>query len=63
MNSLCVQNQFKIFNDINGKPLDEGYVWIGAANQDPVTNPINVFWDDGLTVVATQPIRARGGYP
>lgn len=63
MNSLCVQNQFKIFNDINGKPLDEGYVWIGAANQNPVTSPISVFWDEGLTVAATQPIRTRGGYP
>jgi len=53
----------KQFSDINGKPLELGFVYIGQEGLDPKTNPINVFWDKEHTQIATQPIRTKGGYP
>ncbi|MFM2007615.1 MAG: hypothetical protein RLZZ09_3270 [Pseudomonadota bacterium] len=63
MTALSIQPTFPIFTDIDGQPLEDGYVWIGTANLPPITNPITVYWDAALTLPATQPIRTRGGYP
>jgi hypothetical protein len=63
MSALSIQPTYPIFTDIDGQPLENGYVWIGTANLDPQTNPISVFWDAALTIPATQPIRTLGGYP
>jgi hypothetical protein len=59
----AISTAFPIFNDIDGQPLEAGYVWIGLQNLDPVTNQQQVYWDQALTQLATQPIRTRGGYP
>lgn len=63
MSALSIQPTYPIFTDIDGQPLEDGFVWIGQANLDPQVNPINVFWDAALTIPAAQPIRTRGGYP
>jgi len=63
MSALSIQPTFPIFTDIDGQPLENGYIWIGTENLDPQTNPINVYWDAALTIAATQPIRTLGGYP
>jgi hypothetical protein len=63
MSALSIQPTYPIFTDIDGQPLENGYIWIGTANLDPQTNPINVYWDAALTISATQPIRTLGGYP
>jgi hypothetical protein len=63
MSTLEVNPPFPVFADIDGQPLEAGYIWIGQVNLDPQVNPINVYWDDGLTIAATQPIRTLGGYP
>lgn len=63
MPTLSVQPAYPIFTDIDGQPLEDGYIWIGTANLDPQTNPINVYWDAGLTLLAAQPIRTLAGYP
>lgn len=63
MSALSIQPTFPIFTDIDGQPLEDGFVWIGQANLDPQVNPINVFWNAALTIPAGQPIRTRGGYP
>jgi len=63
MSALSIQPTYPIFTDIDGQPLENGYVWIGTANLDPQTNPINVYWDVALTIPATQPIRTLAGYP
>ena len=63
MSALSIQPTYPIFTDIDGQPLENGYVWIGTANLNPQTNPISVFWDAALTIPATQPIRTLGGYP
>jgi hypothetical protein len=63
MTAFSIQPPYPIFTDRDGTPLENGYVWIGAANLDPQVNPIAVYWDEGLTQLAGQPIRTRGGYP
>jgi len=63
MSALSVQPPFPTFQDVDGQPLEDGYIWIGTANLDPQTNPITVYWDAGLTIPAAQPIRTLGGYP
>lgn len=63
MSALSIQPTYPIFTDIDGQPLEAGYVWIGTANLDPQTNPINVYWDASLTILAPQPIRTLAGYP
>jgi hypothetical protein len=51
------------FNDINGKPLEDGRVWFGQPNLDPIANPITVYWDAAGTQPVTQPVQTIGGYP
>jgi hypothetical protein len=63
MSALSVQVPFPVFQNSQGQPLEDGYVWIGQANLDPQVNPINVYWDAALTISASQPIRTLGGYP
>lgn len=63
MSALSIQPTYPIFTDIDGQPLEDGFVWIGGANLAPIGNPITVYWDAALTIPAAQPIRTRGGYP
>ena len=62
MTALSVKPPFPIFTDTAGQPLEDGFIYIGIANQDPVTNPITVYWDAALTIPASQPIRTLAGY-
>ena len=57
-----VTGPYPIFTDLDGTPLDDGYLYIGDVNDDPETNPIQVYWDSALTIPATQPIRTSNGY-
>lgn len=57
-----VTGPYPIFTDLDGTPLDDGYLYIGEINQDPEQNPIQVFFDANLTIPATQPIRTNNGY-
>lgn len=63
MTALSIQPPFPTFSEADGSPLEDGYIWIGTANLNPITNPIAVFWDAALTQPAAQPIRTIGGYP
>ena len=63
MSALSIQPTYPIFTETDGQPLEDGYIWIGAANLDPQGNPISVFFDAALTIPASQPIRTLGGYP
>jgi hypothetical protein len=63
MSKIEVNPPFPVFADIDGQPLEAGYIWIGQVNLDPQTNPINVYWDAALTILAPQPIRTLAGYP
>ena len=63
MTALSVQPPFPIITGLDGQPLEDGYIWIGVANLQPIGNPIAVYWDAGLTIPAPLPIRTQGGYP
>jgi hypothetical protein len=63
MTSLAVTSPISQFPDKDGDPLDEGSLYFGVANQNPITSPVAVTWDaDGL-IPAAQPIRTKNGYP
>jgi hypothetical protein len=63
MTALSIQPPFPLISDIDGQPLEDGYIWIGVANLPPIGNPIAVYWDAALTTPAALPVRTRGGYP
>ena len=63
MTALSIQPPYPLLTDIDGQPLEDGYIWIGVANLPPIGNPIAVYWDAALTQPAALPVRTRGGYP
>lgn len=63
MSALSLESPFPIFTDIDGNPLEDGYIYIGEAGLNPETNPIQAYWDAALTAPAAQPVRTLGGYP
>jgi hypothetical protein len=63
MTTLSIQPPFPLITDIDGQPLEDGYIWIGVANLPPIGNPVAVYWDAALTIPAALPVRTRGGYP
>ena len=62
MAALSVQVPYPVFYDRDGDPLDNGNIYIGVANLDPVTNPISVYYDEALTLPASQPLKTSNGY-
>jgi len=62
MTALSIQVPFPVFQDRDGQPLDNGYVWIGTSNLYPITNPVVAYFDAALTIVAAQPLRTLNGY-
>ena len=62
MAAISVQVPYPVFYDRDGQPLDNGNIYIGDANQDPVTNPLQVYYDDALTIPASQPLKTSNGY-
>jgi hypothetical protein len=63
MSTSSVQPPYEIFTDIDGQPLEDGYIWLGTAGLPAISNPITAYWNAALTIPATQPIRTTGGYP
>ncbi len=62
MSALQVEPPYPAFAEADGQPLEDGYIWIGTVNLNPITNPIAAYWDSALTISAVQPIRTSGGY-
>jgi hypothetical protein len=62
MSALSIQVPFPVFQDRDGQPLDNGYVWIGEPNLNPQTNPVVAYFDAALTITAVQPLRTLNGY-
>ena len=63
MSTSSVQQPFEVFLNVDGQPLQDGYIWFGSASLPAISNPITVYWDPALTIAAAQPIRTSGGYP
>ena len=53
---------YPIFTDRDGSPLDAGYLYFGAVNENPETNPIQIYYDSAFTIPAAQPLRTSNGY-
>lgn len=51
------------FFDLDGSPLDEGYIYYGTVDLNPETNPVVVYWDSACTQPVAQPVRTINGYP
>lgn len=62
MSAITVTTPFPIFSDLDGTPLESGYVYVGTSGLNAESNPITVYWDSDLTIPALQPIRTIGGY-
>lgn len=62
MAALSVQVPYPVFYDRDGVPLDNGNIYIGVVNLDPVTNPLQVYYDEALTITAAQPLKTSNGY-
>lgn len=60
--SIKITEPFEQFRDASGNALEGGYVYIGEVFLNPISNPIEVFWDEELTQPADQPLRTSGGY-
>lgn len=61
--SIVMQiNPFDFFVDGAGTALDAGYIYIGQPNLDPRQYPVQIFYDEALTVAAAQPLRTSHGY-
>lgn len=56
-----IKKIYEVFYDKNNDLLESGYIYIGTANQNPITNPIQTYFDDGLTIPALQPLRTVRG--
>ncbi len=63
MAAQSIRVPFQYFTDQDGNALDNGSIYIGDANQDPISNPIATYWDAGLTSAASQPIGTNAGFP
>lgn len=59
---LATESPFPQYFDADGSPLDAGFLYFGAANQNPETSPATVYWDYAGTQPAAQPIRTLNGY-
>ena len=62
MSILKVTRPYPYYFDQDGSPLDNGYVYIGVEDTDPIENPIEVYWDEGMCCAAPQPIRTLNGF-
>jgi hypothetical protein len=63
MSAVTIESPIPIFTDADGTPLENGYIYIGVANLNPVTNPLATFFDPAFTIPAVQPIRTLNGFP
>lgn len=52
---------YQVFVDTDATALEGGKVYIGTADMDPQTSPINLFWDEAKTIPAAQPLLTAGG--
>lgn len=62
MASQATENPLSTFTGLDGQPLQDGYVYFGEPDLNPVEYPVSVYWDEALTIPATQPIRTNAGY-
>lgn len=61
--TIAVSASVPQFFDLDGSPLDNGYIYFGSVNQNPETSPVTVYWDVACTQPVLQPVRTLNGFP
>ena len=61
--SYSIQSPYSFFSDRDGSPLQSGYLYFGVAGLPAETNSTTVYWDEALTLPASQPVRTKNGFP
>jgi hypothetical protein len=59
----ALQAPLPFFSDVDGSPLEAGFLYLGTENGNPETAPATVFWDAAGTQPVAQPVRTLRGYP
>lgn len=49
------------YPDLDGSPLESGAVYIGEPGKDPEVFPVDCFWDQAMSIPATQPLTVTAG--
>lgn len=62
MTAFQIDQPYPLFTDNSGKPLDNGSIYIGEEGKDPTAYPIPIYWDEDLTIPASQPLSTLNGY-
>jgi Tol biopolymer transport system component len=57
----AIKNPFPMFFDEDGLPLNGGYIFVGVAGLNPLSNPQAIYWDEALTIPAAA-VRISGGF-
>lgn len=60
--STQIGQAYPLIVDKSGFPLDNGIVYIGESGQNPENYPIQIYYDEGFTIPAPQPLRTVNGY-
>jgi len=60
--TTLIREVYTQYQDLDGQPLENGYIYIGVANENPETSPISVYSDVALTQPLAQPLRTLNGY-
>jgi len=60
--AVKITQKYELFKDVDGDPLENGYIYIGTTGLNPETSLITVYFDEALTLPASQPLRTSGGY-
>ncbi|QNY11357.1 hypothetical protein IC767_06235 [Acinetobacter seifertii] len=56
-----VTTPYPLFSDIDGTPLDAGFLYFGESGKDAEQFPVSIYWDEAKTQLAPQPLRTRNG--
>ena len=57
-----VTTPYPLFSDIDGSPLNAGFLFLGESEKDAEQFPIVAYWDEAKTQIVSQPIATRNGF-
>ena len=59
--ATVIDAAFPVFFGTDGHPINGGFIYIGNPDLPPQTNQKAVYWDQALTIPASQPLRIIAG--
>lgn len=60
--AFAVSSLYQQWKDNDGQPLENGRIYVGVANENPVTSPQAVYYDSAMTQPAAQPLETVNGF-